>query len=760
MRKQIGKYLKQKETYYKLVGSFLIMLVLPLLIVIINYLYACSLLRQENLNYQDAVLQQVQLTVDERLQEFRLHVLDLTNDTVLNQVLSQKNSDTAEANYQLWKASKHLTNFASLSSKQYELMIYSANYDCLISGNYIDYRASNGLIRMESDEMNRLLLEKLLNTQGYCRYELLETLDGAKKLILLHTMPLQNTGRKPYGNICMVVNDAELFTGITEMQELGAGVICLISPDGRIAGHLGDKELLEEALASENSEQSFRTVDKISYTVSKRDSKLNGWHYVSIQPEHSMVHKLNGARNVSLLTFLVVLIVGAFAGWILAQQNYEPVKQIMENLQRQSNIMKSAPEETYGEFNLIERSIKEMAHSMSALEGVMQEEKLRLQESVMLQLFRNAVTDYSHFQNTLEYAGIQLPYKKYRVALVKWLQDADLEQIVLLRMMFRERVFQQIPGSIQCVFTNVDDADLVLLLNGEGSEFEGQTSKLLNEVAKDMREIYDQMFWISVSEIENGIESVPKAYYSVVQAQPQAPEGGVQYLKDLNGNCIIDKALENMAAQLQNFIGTGNDEGVIEYIHKNLETDIRQKSASMYEAKAYCIGVLNIITGAYRVENTELFNINGQSPLELIFMCQSVGEMEELIIKVVHLICAYVREKQQSPTMQLTEQILNYIMNNYGDENLTLSSVAEHFCLTSSYLSVFFKNNVGKTFLNYITHLRMEKAKELMRTTNDSIADICVKVGYSSANTFTRAFKKIEQITPSQYRDSNREKVI
>lgn len=48
----------------------------------------------------------------------------------------------------------------------------------------------------------------------------------------------------------------------------------------------------------------------------------------------------------------------------------------------------------------------------------------------------------------------------------------------------------------------------------------------------------------------------------------------------------------------------------------------------------------------------------------------------------------------------------------------------------------------------------MEKAKELMRTTNDSIAEISEKVGYASANTFTRSFKKIEQITPSQYRES------
>ncbi|MGF6990276.1 two-component system response regulator YesN [Lachnospiraceae bacterium PM6-15] len=760
MRKAIRKHFKQRETYYKLVASFLTMLVLPLLLVMMNYLYARSLLREENLNYQNAVLQQVKLTVDERLQELQLHVLDLTNDATLNQALSQKHSDTAKFNFQLWQVSDHLGNYAASASKQYETMVYSLNYDCLISANYIDYRASQGLIRMESEEMNQLLLEKLLNTRVYCQYELIETSTGSKQLLLLHTMPLWSTGRKPYATICLAVNDTELFAGITEMQELGAGVICLISPDGRIAGHLGDSQLLEAVSTADRSQQSFRMVDDISYTISRRDSKLNGWHYISIQPEHSVVNKLKDARNVSLLMLVLVLTVGFFIGWCLAQQNYEPVKRLMENLQRQSALMKSTPEKTYGEFNLIERSIKEMAHSMSALESVMKEEKSRLQEGVMMQLFRNAVTDYPRFRSTLQYAGIQLPYKKYRVTLIKWLQEANMEQKVLSRMMFRERVYQLISGTLQCVFSNVDDDNLVLLLNGEGTEFESQTSELLNEVAKDMRETYDQMFWISVSEVEDGMESVPKAYYSVVQAQPQAPEGGVRYLNEVNENCVIDKAIDNMVAQLQNFIGTGNDEGAIDCIHKNLEMDIRQRRAPMYEAKAYCISVLNIITGAYRIENSEVFSVNGQSPLKLLFMCESVSEMEALLSEVVHIICNYVREKQHSPTTQLTGQILNYIKKNYRDEELTLSSVAEHFCLTSSYLSVFFKNNVGETFLNYLTHLRMEKAKELMRTTNDAIVDISVKVGYSSANTFTRAFKKLEHITPSQYRDSNREEDI
>lgn len=205
---------------------------------------------------------------------------------------------------------------------------------------------------------------------------------------------------------------------------------------------------------------------------------------------------------------------------------------------------------------------------------------------------------------------------------------------------------------------------------------------------------------------------------------------------------------------MQNYIATGNDEGAIEFLHKNLENDIRQKHVPLYEAQAYCISILNVVTSAYRVEDSTVLTVEGQLPLKLLFLQQNTHEMEEILASVIRNVCAYVRENQQSPTTQLTSRILEYIQGQYGNVDLTLTSVADYFDLTSSYFSVFFKNNVGKTFLNYLTHLRMEKAKELMRTTNDSIAEISEKVGYASANTFTRSFKKIEQITPSQYRES------
>lgn len=754
MKSEFLVHFRQRQTFYKLVTSFLTMLILPLILVVSNYPYSHSLLREENLNYQDAVLQQVQLAVDERLQELQLHILDISNDALLNGVLQRKLENREEANLDLWRASNQLGNYAAYSSRQCDTVIYSTNYDCLISNAYVDYRVSEGLHRFGPPELNEMLRGKLKSSPHYCKLDLISTAQGEKLLVLLHTMPLWSTGQKPYATIALSINPDSLFSAVSESEELDSGLICLLTPDGSIAAQLGDGSLAEAVTEAIHSERDFLTIGKTSYTVSKRDSRFKDWCFISIHPEHTLVHKLNHARNISLIALSFVLITGIAISYWLAYRNYQPLKRLMAELRHQSMLMRSTPEKPYGEYNLIERSMKEMAYSMSSLETALQEEIPRIQESVLMQLFRNAVTDFDHYRNVLQKIGVVLPFSRFRVALISGLQDTQLDQQFLKKMIFKELIGQLAPSTVPYVFATIDDDNLILLLNGDRDDFDQETRQLLNSAAKKMREDYGQMCWINASEIGTGMESVSRNYYSVTQAQPKSPEGGVHYLTESNEACAIDRALESMVAQMQNYVAVGEEDGAISFLHRSMEADIRQKHATLYETRAYCIGVLNIITGGYRVEDPSVLTVDGQAPLKLLFLMHNLDDMEDLLCRVIRQICTYAKENQQSPATMLASQIIDYIQKEYGNVGLTLTSVATRFDLTPSYLSVFFKNNVGDTFLNYLTRLRMDKAKELMRTTSLSIVEISEKVGYASANSFTRSFKKLEQITPSQYRES------
>jgi two-component system response regulator YesN len=92
-----------------------------------------------------------------------------------------------------------------------------------------------------------------------------------------------------------------------------------------------------------------------------------------------------------------------------------------------------------------------------------------------------------------------------------------------------------------------------------------------------------------------------------------------------------------------------------------------------------------------------------------------------------------------------------YIKENYT-EQLTLSQVAKVVSVSPVYLSSSFQKHCGKNFLEYVTHYRMVKAKELLDQSNLQIQEIAIRVGYLDIAYFSRVFRRETGLTPSNYR--------
>ena len=109
-----------------------------------------------------------------------------------------------------------------------------------------------------------------------------------------------------------------------------------------------------------------------------------------------------------------------------------------------------------------------------------------------------------------------------------------------------------------------------------------------------------------------------------------------------------------------------------------------------------------------------------------------------------------VKRKQEEGKRPIREA-KNYIRLHYKDA-LTLEKVSGVVDLNASYLSALFKKETGKTFLEYLTKVRMDKAKEMLKETNETISAICQEVGYSDTNYFVKCFQKYTGLKPNQYR--------
>lgn len=103
-------------------------------------------------------------------------------------------------------------------------------------------------------------------------------------------------------------------------------------------------------------------------------------------------------------------------------------------------------------------------------------------------------------------------------------------------------------------------------------------------------------------------------------------------------------------------------------------------------------------------------------------------------------------------TNTLMARVQKYLQHNYMLCDISLDSVSHIMGINPSYFSSLFKRSMGMGFLDYLTDLRMQAARELLTDPLRSTAEVAGLVGYENANYFTRAFKKKTGMTPTEYR--------
>lgn len=124
---------------------------------------------------------------------------------------------------------------------------------------------------------------------------------------------------------------------------------------------------------------------------------------------------------------------------------------------------------------------------------------------------------------------------------------------------------------------------------------------------------------------------------------------------------------------------------------------------------------------------------------------------------VLQAIFDWIIEKKSSCFDTEIEFAVNYI-NRYYKENPSLQRVADYMNLSAHYMSKLFKRETGENFSTYLTRCRMEEAKDRIKHTDENLIAIAYELGFNEPNYFSRVFKKIEGVTPSQYRNRVRRK--
>lgn len=185
---------------------------------------------------------------------------------------------------------------------------------------------------------------------------------------------------------------------------------------------------------------------------------------------------------------------------------------------------------------------------------------------------------------------------------------------------------------------------------------------------------------------------------------------------------------------------------------------IRSGKLSLQQVKCVC---MELSTSFMR----EVHNLNNSHPFRTerfdIFHICEYDSIDELVQHISELSASIKQYLESSETLCQDSDIhrcLALLDDRFDDCQFSLESLYDQFSISPQTLRRRFKNATGKTMSDYLTSLRIGKAKDLLVTTGLELSDICLQCGYADQSSFIRAFKAREGMTPGKYRESARTK--
>lgn len=239
-------------------------------------------------------------------------------------------------------------------------------------------------------------------------------------------------------------------------------------------------------------------------------------------------------------------------------------------------------------------------------------------------------------------------------------------------------------------------------------------------------------------------------YYRDLKEEELAKDDG-RYLKKVDINAM-DPAI------IQKFLGSGLKEEtgnfVRDYFHaigKEPMTSMVFRSYVILNVRFSVLSFLNRMgycASALEESDTEDALEQGGASMEA-----AMAYAEKILQKAIEI----RDENSGNKNRDILEHSIEYIKTHYMDENMSLNAVAQVANISANHFSALFSQNIGQTFIEYLTGIRMEHAKELLRCTGKRASEIALEVGYKDSHYFSYLFKKTQGMTPSDYRKAKEE---
>ncbi len=300
-----------------------------------------------------------------------------------------------------------------------------------------------------------------------------------------------------------------------------------------------------------------------------------------------------------------------------------------------------------------------------------------------------------------------------------------------------------------------------VMVKGDQSDIAERSEDCLRGISEICREAWDEINWyLAGGTPVTRISALPQCFTEanrIISYRHLCPEKHI-----LSEDCIVDfrkrddkrrDVGENVVDPelIRNFLSDGSEDEIDNFVEQLLnyvgEDTVASLLFSRYLAMTICFAAAEYLEGiGYDPEvflTPELRSMSKSAEPDNIR-----GYVHELLKQAIEL-----RDRESKRQKRdLLIQAIAYIDEHYFEESISLNKVAKEVNISPNYLSAVFSQEVGQTFVEYLTMKRIGEAKRLLRQTDKRSNEVAFSVGYKDPHYFSFVFKKTTGLSPREYR--------
>ena len=478
----------------------------------------------------------------------------------------------------------------------------------------------------------------------------------------------------------------------------------------------------------------------VSY-VSSNDNRID-WKYVSVIPYKIITKKIDAMRNYTILIGFCILLLGLTITYYASGKLYKPIDTLLGDLKKLRSEKQGSLHTLKQEYlrNLLK--VGSQYHTNTIL-GEHTDFKINLDTSRLFIVVVLKIDHYAEFCNAYTHSDRNL----FRFAIINIAEE-----------LFSEHY------QCECIDTETDH--ITVLLNAPNdiltSDFEKLTTIIINTQASVMKHLQISMSAVHSSVRGTSIDQLPGLYAQLLEhANFRLYEGhGCVINSDRLQSENFDEysyPLRKEETLINALILKKNNEV------KNTFDEIINKTKD-YHYSALTLTILRLTLAINAAIDTMEKNsgisiaYNFNEFISSVNKLETIDEISNHFYSMFDHINAKMILKKSSSHEELVNSIIERIETQYSNLNLSIDVFASEFDMSPVYLGRVFKQLTLKSIAEYINDVRIEKAKSLLALTDKTINEIAESVGFSNSNYLYTLFRKLNGVTPSEFRELNRKK--